>query len=257
MILKSIYRILINGSLVVLSMAILSSNINSQKEDPNKNWQSLMNGSSDYSLSVYHSKSVFIDANGNVFDSQEEKEIYIKKLKAELGSIRSITSIRKTTVIPNKLEYEIGAFETTNSTYRHIVIWSFENNKKVRELEFITKKEASKKTLIDEINKARNKWITLCNKHNASNLVSTLYTPSAIYYNHKPVVIGTSAISKEYSYMNNPKYSLSLKPIHTEIVTNNMALEIGQCSGSYNGKYLLVWKKNKDDQWQIMVDSNL
>ena len=93
------------------------------------------------------------------------------------------------------------------------------------------------------------------NQHNADQLVRQKYTANAIYYNHRPVLIGTKAISKEYSYMNNPKYSLNLTPIVLELVNERIAFEIGQCSGSYNGKYVLVWEKTKDG-WKVLFDAN-
>ena len=56
--------------------------------------------------------------------------------------------------------------------------------------------------------------------------------------------------------MNNPKYSLNLTPIVLELVNERIAIEIGQCSGSYNGKYVLVWEKTKDGQWKVLFDAN-
>ncbi|MEM6697813.1 MAG: hypothetical protein AAF599_05420, partial [Bacteroidota bacterium] len=88
-------------------------------------------------------------------------------------------------------------------------------------------------------------------------LVEQLYTDNAIYYNHKPVVVGTERITAEYSYMNNPDYSLKLVPLTVEPANKNIVFEIGQCSGSYNGKYVLIWKKVADGVWKILLDSNV
>ena len=96
----------------------------------------------------------------------------------------------------------------------------------------------------------------LCNAHRASELVSTVYTPDAYYYNCGRILQGAEAISNEYSYMNSPQYSLKLTPKHVVFVTSNIAYEIGRCSGSYPLPYMLLWKKKSDGNWQILMDSN-
>jgi len=57
--------------------------------------------------------------------------------------------------------------------------------------------------------------------------------------------------------MSRESYSLRLTPIKTGQVKNNIVLEIGQCSGSYNGKYIIVWKKNALGKWEVFLDSNI
>ena len=39
------------------------------------------------------------------------------------------------------------------------------------------------------ISQRRAEWMRLCNLHNAFQLVSTMYTGDAIYFNHKPIVV--------------------------------------------------------------------
>ena len=62
---------------------------------------------------------------------------------------------------------------------------------------------------------------------------------------------------KEYSYMNNKNYRLNLQPLIVKAVNASFAFEIGQCSGSYNGKYILIWKIDSDGSWKIFIDSNI
>lgn len=126
-----------------------------------------------------------------------------------------------------------------------------------RELEFIARAAPTDSTIQQAIDKRRAEWIRLCNAHNAAELVKELYSANAMYYNHKPLVIGHDAIIEDYQYMNEEKYSLTLTPIAVELVTNRLAYEIGQCSGSYGGKYMLVWQKDKTGQWSIVMDSNI
>ena len=98
--------------------------------------------------------------------------------------------------------------------------------------------------------------MALCNAHDAHTLVSAMYTPDAIYYNHSGVVRGTEDIARTYSYMNRTSYQLTLTPLAVEVVSGKVALEIGQCSGSYNGKYVIVWVKTGEG-WQVLLDSNV
>ena len=84
-----------------------------------------------------------------------------------------------------------------------------------------------------------------------------MYTENTIYYNHKPVIVGHEDLAVEYQYMNNKKYELFLEPIIVEVVQDDLVYEIGQCSGTYGGKYILIWQKGNDDVWRVLVDSNI
>lgn len=107
-----------------------------------------------------------------------------------------------------------------------------------------------------EINKRRKEWMELCNAHNASTLVNEMYAKEALYYNHKPLIRGREALAKEYSYMNREKYHLRLNPQTVTPVNEKLVFEIGQCSGSYRGKYIIIWGKEKGS-WNILFDSNI
>ena len=97
----------------------------------------------------------------------------------------------------------------------------------------------------------------LCNAHDVEGLVNELYSVNTLYYNHKPLVKGREDVIKEYGYMRNEKYSLKLTPLFIEAVNESTVYEIGQCNGSYGGKYILIWKKEADGKWRIFIDSNI
>ncbi|MEL6276528.1 MAG: hypothetical protein AAFU03_15630, partial [Bacteroidota bacterium] len=103
----------------------------------------------------------------------------------------------------------------------------------------------------------RNAWIDLCNQHDAQQLVDSLYAKNAIYYNHRPVVIGRETIGQTYQYMNDERYQLTLTPIQVEAVNDSLVYEIGQCSGSYGGKYVIIWQLGRDGVWRVILDSNI
>ncbi|SHJ20502.1 YybH family protein [Aquimarina spongiae] len=205
---------------------------------------------------IYADKSVkVISADSIIFGATSIADYYINQ-SAEINESESLFLIEA-----NKhegIDYEIVSYKTKDSEeYVQVVVWKSIEGKKVREFEYDAKRDISiPDGYIDQISKARNLWIQLCNEHNAEHLVSKLYTSNAIYFNHKPLVIGTEAISKEYRYMNSDTYNLTLEPLKTEMVTDNIAFEIGQCKGSYGGKYVIVWQKEAEGNWKVFIDSN-
>jgi len=154
------------------------------------------------------------------------------------------------------LEYEIGKIETSNGSYP---VMFLKNTKAdaAPKIEFLVIYEES--DVNDEasaIDSSRNKWMELCNAHDAGKLVEQVYVPDAYYYNRGRLLEGTKALSAEYGYMNSPSYSLKLTPKHITFVTSEIAYEIGQCSGSYPLPYMLVWEKQDNGKWLILMDSN-
>ena len=96
-----------------------------------------------------------------------------------------------------------------------------------------------------------------CNAHQVDKLVNELYTKDALYYNHRPMINGRERLIQEYSYMGNPAYKLALKPITVRPFSKDLVVEIGQCEGSYPGKYILIWQRSDQGVWQIALDSNI
>ncbi|CAD5250480.1 MULTISPECIES: DUF4440 domain-containing protein [unclassified Imperialibacter] len=154
------------------------------------------------------------------------------------------------------VDYEVVGFQADEQEYVQLIIWNQKSGKQLRELEVLAKADpnAPEAATLDT---ARAEWIRLCNLHEPKKLVEEMYTPDAMYYNHKPMVTGTDAITKEYWYMSNSSYELSLTPLIVQVVSGDLAFEIGQCSGSYNGKYVLVWTKSQENGWQVALDSNI
>lgn len=233
--------------------SITNCELPSIKEDKNALWACYISTNNMDSLStIYASNAIKVRANGEVFKIADAIENYYSK--KEVG-IKTIKTLYKTKA--NYLyDYEIGTFTLENGdAYKHVVIWNKAKYQK-REFEFISKAEEAI-PLDSQIEIQRQQWIELCNAHNSEALVNALYTPNTVYYNHKPVVIGLTDLAREYSYMNNQKYALNLTPLHLEMVTSNLAYEIGQCNGSYNGKYIIIWQKDTEGKWKVLVDSNI
>jgi ketosteroid isomerase-like protein len=158
---------------------------------------------------------------------------------------------------PDRIRYELSTIDMTDGRRFHqLIIWNVEEKIPRRELEMVSEARATD-PYTSALDTRRADWMRLCNAHNAKQLVEALYTENALYYNHKPLIQGQEAIAADYTYMNNPDYQLTLTPIRVLPVSTDLAFEIGQCSGSYGGNYVLVWQKGKDSIWRILLDSNI
>ncbi len=178
--------------------------------------------------------STFIEAQGNVKSYQRNFGIEVHKA----------------------LDFEVGEIATSGQKFSVMFLKKTDNPKggKIEFLVIFENKQTNLKA--SALDDPRNLWMELCNAHKANELVEDLYTPDAYYYNRGRLLQGTGAISTEYGYMNNPNYSLKLTPEHVVFVTSDIAYEIGQCSKSYNLPYMLLWQKQADGNWKILMDSN-
>ena len=223
--------------------------------DPNVKWQLILNAQLDSLYTFYSPKAYKISYKGEmvngamrIMDLFKGKGLVIN----EISATERITAVLDSTVI-----YEIGNFSTPDrSSYAHLLIWRKEGKEIKRELELIGAR-VPYTPVPSELEQRRQEWMALCNTHNVSELVNELYTENTLYYNHKPMVVGREAVIAEYGYMGKSDYTLKLDPLIVEAVNKNLVFEIGKCSGSYRGNYVLVWKKGEDDIWRILLDSNI
>lgn len=161
------------------------------------------------------------------------------------------------------ITYAINTYKPENAPIMiQLVIYEKVGDKQLRAFEFdavlaILNMESMPKEISEQLRKRREQWMEYCNAHDVPGLIYDLYSHNTLYYNHRPVVKGRQALVREYAYMNNEQYSLRLKPRHMTFVNDTTVFEIGQCEGSYNGKYILIWKKEEDGQWRIFIDSNI
>ena len=226
-----------------------------QERAPNDRWVQAWNSRSDDLSALYTENAIRLTASGATVNGQVAITENSQAKSFQIDSIQTIQSVFANS--SESYSYEIGTFWTDEpAQYRQLVIWKNEPSGPLRELEMLIQ-TAPSSDLAPIIDARRADWIKQCNAHNAERLVHELYAEQALYYNHKPMVIGRAAITQEYQYMNRPQYQLHLEPIILEIVTPDMAFEIGQCSGSYGGKYVIVWQKATDGQWYVMMDSNI
>lgn len=225
-----------------------------QITDDNDHWRDLFNNKIDSLDKLYSSDAVLIPTAGERYDKATERMRFYANLKKAIGSISSATTLQRVDVSPT-IQFEIGTFiSSAGGPFRILIIRKKEGARSFRAVEIIEPYSAND-TGSDIIEAARKNWMNLCNDHNVNGLVSRSYASNAFYYNNNRLLQGTAEIAREYKYMNNPSYQLTLTPIVLEVVNDNVAFEIGQCSGSYQGKYTLVWKK-VGDIWKVIFDSN-
>ncbi|ROH99807.1 hypothetical protein EGI05_02665 [Chryseobacterium daecheongense] len=235
---------------------IIAQNIN--VPDHLKNWANSINKNNVDSIkNLYDANSVKIISPDNIIENSSQIANYYNVQKGKITSIKSLFSVEANS--KRKINYELISYKIDNrKEFIGIVIWRIENEKIVREFEFSNESNLeAKKVDTTSISERRKLWVQLCNENNSKNLVKELYSNNTIYYNHKPLVKGTEDLIKEYNYMDNKNYHLKLHPLILKAVNANFAFEIGQCTGSYNGKYILVWGKDSEGKWKIITDSNI
>ncbi|WP_394751020.1 Cif family virulence factor [Spongiimicrobium salis] len=221
-------------------------------------WTKAINKQDDDALeNSYAADAVKIISPDSILNGVPQIAQYYKNHQNKITFIQSLFSLEANT--ERAIHYDIITYKTVNTKeYVQLLIWSAKDEKKGRIFEFTQERHPTAITPdTTAIAKRRKLWIELCNAHNARNLVEQLYSPHTMYFNHKPIVKGREDLIKAYDYMNNTTYSLNLHPLKLEIINANYAFEIGQCSGSYRGKYILIWKKQANGTWSIYIDSNI
>lgn len=196
--------------------------------------------------------SIIIHENGLVQGAKARKKFVSSFLKAS-GPIDTYEQ-QFTIDVNSGLTYEIGEIRGQSGSFSVMFLKRKDQGSKIELLVIYEKSDAENP--IDQLDKSRDQWMALCNAHKAEQLVSELYTSDAFYYNRGRLLRGTSAISQEYTYMNDPAYKLKLTPKHIVTVTAEIAFEIGRCSGSYPLPYMLLWQKQDDGEWKVLMDSN-
>jgi len=235
---------------VILTSSVFALAAQAPCDEFSKQWLQAVDNSN--FTKPYTEQALAITHDGILHNTSQKMDEYKNALLSQIGTIRKNEIITCATA-SQTINYEISKIETkANKEYAILSIW----NEGLKEFEMISP-IAPTASELDNLNNRRSEWIKLCNKHNARKLVENLYESEAIYYNHRPVDIGIDEISERYSYMNRESYSLHLDPIGVLQVSDHLIYEIGQCSGSYTGKYMLIWRKKPTGEWKILFDSNI
>ncbi|MEL6592449.1 MAG: hypothetical protein AAFQ68_20290 [Bacteroidota bacterium] len=222
-------------------------------------WQYAINHPDSSLSSLYSPEVISLNADGMTIKGRSEVVVADKHQFRKILSVDTLFSIVATR--DSSYTYEILELMGADSQrYRQLVIFDERSSSHLRELEFnVAFTEGATPDTI-ELNQRRQEWMNLCQAHNAAELVRNLYADDALYFNqnNKPRLIhGREALISEYDYMNRPEYQLTLTPLYISAVQQDLIYEIGQCSGSYGGKYILVWQHLPGHPWEILFDSNI
>ncbi|MBC2838326.1 DUF4440 domain-containing protein [Robiginitalea sp. SC105] len=203
---------------------------------------------------MYTTGAVTVLQGGEVLQGSKAIGAWWKERELALDSMFSIGT--EQAHVPG-YEYEVSQLVSRDGTTRKLmVIWNLEGEHPRRELEVVAEVRPLKH-FREQLEARRAAWMDHCNAHRVEQLVNDLYAPNALYYNHRPLVRGREEIINTYRYMKNTGYRLKLEPLLVEPVNEHLVFEIGQCSGSYPGKYILVWTREEDGKWYILLDSNI
>jgi hypothetical protein len=200
-------------------------------------------------------RNAYILSEGKLISGEQSIQSFVNDFSAVNGKDLRYKRLFSQTV-NKQLDYKIGEIQTLTGTFSAMSVVNKSTSSQPEVAFLVLYKKGNPVDQSAEIDLMRTQWMELCNAHKADQLVSQVYTAGAYYYNRGRLIQGTEAISQEYGYMNDPAYSLKLTPKHVVFVAEHIAYEIGQCSGSYPLPYMLLWEKQKNGTWQVLMDSN-
>ncbi len=221
----------------------------------NNNWMSYLNASSDSLMHLYAEDAVKVLVDGTILSGRIAIKDYWHTAELQIKAMESDTVIL---AHPERgLFYELGAFTDANQQkYQHLIIWQMKGAARVSVFEFVAPQLEAVEDY-EALDKRRALWMELCNRHEVQQLIDNLYEEETLYFNHRPLLKGRAALVKAYQYMKAENYQLSLLPSVVRQVSPDFIFEIGQCAGTYQGKYILIWQRNEQGQWNIFIDSNV
>ena len=200
-----------------------------------------------------------VTAEGKILDDLEEIKTYEEKVNSIVNSSFGNLLKFQSQTTPSEIIYHIFTKNVLGDrSIAELDIYQTKDSisqAQISKMQFIAEVQTNVYD-ITGIEAARKKWMELCNAHDPTQLVAQVYMEDAFYFNHKPPIRGTQAITEEYQYMASPDYNLTLMPLYLMPVQADLAYEIGQCVGSYGGKYAIIWKKVASGEWKVLLDSN-
>ena len=232
--------------------------IQKELDKTNKKFISIMRKNKNEIKNFYIENAILINNNGDCIIGNNQINDYYKNNLKELSSIKSIKTYVR--VVAEANVYEIGFYYTKiKSIYSYLTSLRKNGNNWYRELEVLSKNTINNNTNFNKDIDIKRKMISdiINNEHNVKKLVEKVYENKAYYYSRGNLIQGREKIINSLTHMSNLNSIFNLKP-ETKIQINpDKAYEIGEWNlNQRTGKYILIWRKQSNDDWKIMLDSN-
>ena len=160
---------------------------------------------------------------------------------------------------PKGHRFEIGKLRLPNDEiYLSLTAWSKYNDGPARkEVEYIDPYDGNlEKMNLRPIHAKRKNWVDYSNDHNPEKLVESTYHRNGYYLSSGRIRMGADKIIEAYQYMKRPNWSIELIPQHIHPVHENLIYEVGRYESTGTGSYLLIWTKDDQGDWKILLDFN-
>ncbi len=221
-------------------------------------WLSAFNGNTleRSILDVYVSNPVADYGDGF---SVGKMDVYLSlvNFRSEAGILTEAEQFGGTTDTRNNyLETGWMKGNENKTAYAYVTAWRNSGGNYNKEFEMVFAGAGKGKIPHEAIAEKRRQWETFSNNHDPGQLVSEVYTPNAVYVNNGEVTRGRTQIARRYDYMSSPSWKISLTALHLLRVSDELVIELGKYVSSGEGRYVLIWKKQKDGEWLAELDFN-
>ncbi|MCB0632128.1 MAG: hypothetical protein KDD15_20420, partial [Lewinella sp.] len=157
---------------------------------------------------------------------------------------------------------EMGTFPVTSAEdgtfhFAYLTAWKMVDSVWLRELDVLeSMNNEAPEVDLQEIDQARSIWQELSNARDHEQLVKNSYAPRGFYFNQGRSYRGTEAISEVYSYMSGENWQITLTGLSVMPVKDDLVFELGQYQSNGTGHYVILWQKQDDGNWQVLLDFN-
>jgi ketosteroid isomerase-like protein len=219
----------------------------------NKEWLVAVNKKED--IKKFYKENVVLYLNNEFCQGDHTiEDFYCSHLNTHLTKFH----VEYRTLLPENedMVYETGYFSTTSmETFQYLAIWSKTSGTWLRELEAVSIKKNNLE-IGNGIADARNLWIEYANKNSAIALAQKTYTEDFLYFNRGNKYRGYDNLAEIYSYMNDKDFHVTLNQDINVMIQEDLSFEIGTWTSEGKGKYIIIWKKQENGEWKILLDSN-
>ena len=160
---------------------------------------------------------------------------------------------------PNGHRFDIAKFQAMDGKpYISLTAWSkYESGPEKKQVEYVDPYDLSAEEVnLEGIDEKRKLWVKFSNDHDPDALVNATYMESGYYLSSGRIRSGRPAIIEAYQYMNRPNWKIQLFPEHVVPVHADLIYEVGRYESTGQGSYMLIWVKDNEGKWMIMLDFN-